>query len=312
MLVHTHAGPLPSAIVAQVRGLATAAQDADGVAPLGEQTLLDLVDAAAPVRHLTVPDAGLVAGLVADPGADTDPASEVVGYACLDLRDRPTAELVVAPAARRRGLGRALLGAVRATALEEAGELPLVWAHGDLPAARALAADAGMTVQRELWQMSRPLDPSDLPPVPPAPPGVAIREFVPGSDDEAWLAVNARAFAHHPEQGRMAAVDLAARQAERWFRADDLLLAERDGRLLAFVWLKVEPGDEVGELYVLGVDPTAQGLGLGRLLTAMTLHQLAARGLRAALLYTEADNTAAVRTYTAAGFVRSRGDVQYG
>lgn len=283
-------GPLPETTVAQVRALAGDATAADGVPPLGEQALLDLTDAAAPVRHVVGDDA----------------------YAWLDLRGRPTAELVVAPAARRRGLGRALLTAVRAAALDEAGELPLVWAHGNLPGARALAHSAHLAVRRELWQLRRDLDPADLPPVPPAPRGVAVREFVPGADDEAWLALNARAFAHHPEQGRMSAVDLTARQAEPWFRADDLLLAERDGHLLAFVWLKVERGDDAGELYVLGVDPTAQGLGLGRLLTAMTLHQLAERGLRRVLLYTEADNTVAVRTYTSAGFVRSRVDVQYG
>lgn len=291
MLVHTQDGPL--AVVAQVHALATAAEHADGVAPLGEQTLLDMLDGAAPVRHLTVLGPG---------------AGEVVGYAGVDLRGRPTAELVVATAARRRGLGRALLAAVRATALEEAGETPLVWAHGDLPGAQALAADAGLTVRRELWQMSRPL--TDLPTLGPVPDGLTLRPFVQGTDEDAWLEVNAAAFAWHPEQGRMTAADLAAREREPWFRADDLLLAERDGRLVAFSWMKVD-GD-AGELYALGVDPDAQGGGLGRLLTAHTLHRLAAHGLREALLYTEADNAAAVRTYTAAGFRRSRADVQYG
>jgi len=139
-----------------------------------------------------------------------------------------------------------------------------------------------------------------------------VRPFVVGQDDDAWLAMNARAFAEHPEQGRMTAADLSARQHEPWFRADDLLLAEHDGRLLAFAWMKVESGDDTGELYALGVDPAAQGSGLGRYLTARILDHLAARGLRRVLLYTEATNAAAVRTYTAAGFRRSRTDVQYG
>jgi mycothiol synthase len=298
MPVHTHFGPLPLSTVAQVRALARAALDADGVAPLGEQTLLDLTDGAAPVRHLTV---------LADPGVD-GAVREVVGYACLDLRGRPSAELAVIPAARRRGLGSALLAAVMA-ADADAPEGPLVWAHGDLPAAQALAARAGLRVRRELWQMTRPL--TDLPELGPLPDGVALRPFVPGSDEEAWLAINAAAFAWHPEQGRMTAADLAAREREAWFRAEDLLLAERGGRSVAFAWMKVDDGD-TGELYALGVDPTAQGGGLGRLLTAHTLHHLAARGMRTAALYTEADNTAAVRTYTAAGFRRSRTDVQYG
>ena len=305
-----HDGPLPGSTVAQVRAIAHAAADQDGIAPLGEQTLLDLVDPAAPVRHLTV-------------------GEPPVGYASLDLRGPATAELVVAPAARRRGLGGALLAAVQATAAQAAAaaaqvtppDAPpdpehgpvLVWAHGDLPAARALAARAGLTVQRELWQLARDLPPAQpVPPPPAVPDGVVVRPFVVGQDDDAWLAVNARAFAEHPEQGRMTAADLSARQHEPWFRADDLLLAEHDGRLLAFAWMKVEPGDDTGELYVLGVDPAAQGIGLGRYFTARTLHHLAARGLRRVLLYTEATNAAAVRTYTAAGFRRSRADVQYG
>jgi len=299
MPVQVHDGPLPRTTVAHVRAIARTAAEHDGVTPLGEQALLDLNDPRAPVVHLTV----------------GEPAE---AYAWLDLRAYPTAELVVAPAARRRGLGGALLAAVQAAAVQGASPDPehgpaLVWAHGDLPAARALAARAGLTVQRELWQLARDLPPAQpVPPPPAAPDGVVVRPFVVGQDDDAWLAVNARAFAEHPEQGRMTAADLSARQHEPWFRADDLLLAEHDGRLLAFAWMKVEPGDDTGELYVIGVDPAAQGSGLGRFLTALTLDHLAARGLRRALLYTEATNAAAVRTYAAAGFRRSRTDVQYG
>jgi len=304
MPVQVHDGPLPGTTVAHVRAIARTAAEHDGVAPLGEQALLDLSDPGAPVLHLTV----------------GEPAE---AYAWLDLRARPTAELVVAPAARRRGLGGVLLAAVQASAAQAAAAQAappgpehgpaLVWAHGDLPAARALAARVGLTVQRELWQLARDLPPAQpVPPPPAAPDGVVVRPFVVGQDDDAWLAVNARAFAEHPEQGRMTAADLSARQHEPWFRADDLLLAEHDGRLLAFAWMKVEPGDDTGELYVLGVDPAAQGIGLGRYLTARTLDHLAARGLRRALLYTEATNATAVRTYTAAGFRRSRADVQYG
>jgi len=281
-------GPLPASAVAKVRATARAATETDGVAPLGEQALLDLADADVPVRHIV-----------------TDS-----GYAWLDLRGHPTTELVVAPDARRRGLGTALLAAVRSGAIAATGKTPLVWAHGDLPGARALAARAGLTVRRELWQLARDLG-GALPPVPPTPPDVVVRAFVPGADEDAWLAVNARAFAHHPEQGRLTAADLAARTAEPWFRADDLLLAERDGRLLGFVWLKVEPGSDDGELYVLGVDPDAQRTGLGRLLTALTLRRFSDRALRRVLLYTEADNAAALRTYASAGFVRTRADVQY-
>jgi mycothiol synthase len=292
--VQARKGQLPKSTVAQIRVLAQAATDSDLVAPLGEQTLLDLVGPDPPVLHL----------LVGDP---------VEGYAALDLRGRPTAEIVVSPAVRRRGLGRALLSAVRQAAVADAGTDATVWAHGDLPAARALATSAGLTARRELWQMTRALaEPATLPAVPPLPPDVVVRPFTPGHDDDAMLTVNARAFANHPEQGRITADDLAARMREPWFRAEDLLLAERDDRPVAFVWTKLLPADDAGELYVLGVDPAAQGTGLGGLLTTLALHHLAGRGARSALLYTDADNAAAVRLYTAAGFTRSRADVQYG
>ncbi len=292
--VHRHDGPLPATTADQVRALARTVADHDGVAAFGEQSLLDLADPDAPAVHLTAERSGGLAG-----------------YACVDLRGPlASAELAVVPGARRRGLGRALLAAARAVGDELHLGPTLVWAHGDLPSARALAGRADLRVRRELWQMARDLEgPLEAPVLP---PGVTLRAYRPGADDAAWLAVNARAFHWHPEQGRLQAGDLAARRAEPWFRAEDLVLAERGGRVVGFTWLKVEPGADEGELYVLGVDPDAQGLGLGRALTALTLERLAARGLRRVVLFTEGDNHAAVATYRRAGFAVVRRDVQYG
>lgn len=284
-MVEVIRGALDPATADGVRALARTAQEHDGVEALGEQTLLQLTG---DVTHLLVRE-----------------DDRVVGYAQLD---RGSAELVVAPDARRRGLGRALLTAVRDAA---AGEPVSAWAHGDLAAARALASSAGLAVVRELVQMARDLGPQDAPAVPPVPDGTTARAFVVGQDEEAWLRLNARAFADHPEQGRMTRADLEAREREPWFRADDLLLLEQDGEPVAFVWTKVEPGSTDGELYVLAVSPDAQGQGLGRLLTAWTLDHLRARGCARVLLYTEATNTAALATYRRAGFAVSRVDVQY-
>lgn len=287
-------------VVATVRGIATAAQEQDGVEALGEQTMLDLTDPSAEVVHL----------LAEGPGG-------VVGYAQV-AAGGSGAELVVAPGARRRGVGAGLLAGVRAVG-REAGVPAAVWAHGNLPAARALAAAAGLHPVRELLQLGRDLSPATGertdppgPPVPASPGGLAVRPFVVGADEPAWLALNARAFSWHPEQGRMTLRDLHARLAEPWFDPGDLLLAERDGALVASLWMKVEPGSATGELYVLAVDPDAQGQGLGSLLTAVTLHHLAGRGCDRVVLYTEASNEAAVRTYHRAGFEVSRSDVQYG
>ena len=306
------AGPLPPSQAAAVRTLQDEATRHDGVPPLSEQPLLWLSDDQAPVVHLLAtrprPEAGDDAGLV--------------GYAQLDVGSSTTvrAELVVGPAHRRHGVGRALL----ARAAQEADRVPgrrlQVWAHGDLPAARATATAMGMVVVRELWRMA--LDLTEHPPTAPRlPQGVEVRPFVPGQDEEAWRRVNARAFAHHPEQGRMTSADLRAREAEPWFDPAGFLLAERDGRLLGSVWTKVHdagtapdgaPGEEVGEIYVVGVDPHAQGLGMGRALTSLGLAHLRDRGLRTVILYTGAENTVAVHTYERAGFVRTAVDVMFG
>lgn len=307
--VHRSSGPLDPAQAEAVRVLARRTATHDGVAPLSEQPLLWLEEPDAPVEHLLVT------------GAD---GGDLLAYAQLDVgsASQVKAELVVAPAARRRGLGTAVLAAARQVADDHGSPRLAVWAHGDLPAARALAARDAWSVVRELWQMRLTLpEPhgADDEPGRPLPAGVTVRTFVPGQDEEAWRRVNARAFAHHPEQGRMTAQDLRAREAEPWFDADGFLLATRDEQLLGFVWTKVHAARElgpgpVGEIYVLGVDPDAQGLGLGGALTRRGLATLAARhprGLRDVVLYTDASNTVAVRTYERAGFVRSAVDVMF-
>lgn len=277
-----------------VRSLAAAARRHDGVEALGEQTLLWLTPGS-PVAHVVADDEG-----------------DVLGYAQVDLAGPAhapaSAELVVRPDARRQGVGAALLDRVGRVATDTRPGA-VVWAHGDLAAARALAASAGLTVRRELLRMAAPLD--DVAP-PPVRDDVAVRPFVVGRDEDAWVALNARAFADHPEQGRLTRADVEAREREPWFRAGDLLLAERSGRLVASAWTKIEPGATTGELYALAVDPDEQGTGLGRLLTAHVLAHLAGRGVQEADLFVEGDNRAALATYERAGFRTVRVDVQYG
>ena len=62
---------------------------------------------------------------------------------------------------------------------------------------------------------------------------------------------------------------------------------------------------------MLGVDPSAQGTGLGGALTLAGLRHLHARGLRQVLLYVESDNDAAVRVYRKLGFTVRHSDVLF-
>jgi mycothiol synthase len=188
-----------------------------------------------------------------------------------------------------------------------------MWAHGDLPAAAALARLAGFTRFRALWQMRMPLTGRMLP-APAWPPGVSVRTFRPGEDEDEWVAVNRRAFAHHPEQGSWTRKDLEVREAEPWFDPDGFFIAERDGRMAGFHWTKVHPADgdgPIGEVYVVGVDPAQQGGGLGRALTLAGVAYLQRLGLPQVMLYVDESNAAAAGMYTSLGFGRWHTDVMY-
>ncbi|MEU8292587.1 mycothiol synthase [Streptomyces pseudogriseolus] len=234
---------------------------------------------------------------------------DLVGYAQLEDTDPvepPAAELVVHPSYRGQGHGRTLGTAL----LAASGKRLRVWAHGGHSAARHLAQVLGLTLFRELRQMRRPLSGLDLAD-PVLPEGMTVRTFEPGRDDAAWLALNAAAFAHHPEQGSLTQRDLDDRKAEPWFDPEGFFLAERDGRLTGFHWTKVHADEGLGEVYVLGVAPGAQGGGLGKALTTIGLRHLADRGLPTAMLYVDADNKAAVSVYERLGFVTHETDLMY-
>ncbi|MFF3375493.1 mycothiol synthase [Streptomyces sp. NPDC002680] len=234
---------------------------------------------------------------------------QLVGYAQLEDTDpveAPAAELVVHPAHRGHGHGRALGSAL----LAASGKRLRVWAHGGHSAARHLAQVLGLTLFRELRQLRRPLTDLDLP-EPKLPADVRVRTFVPGEDDTAWLAVNAAAFAHHPEQGSLTQRDLDDRKAEAWFDPEGFFLAFREGELIGFHWTKTHAAEGLGEVYVIGLRPGAQGGGLGRALTTIGLRHLAGKGLPTAMLYVDADNTAAVRLYERLGFATHETDLMY-
>jgi mycothiol synthase len=240
----------------------------------------------------------------------------VAGYAYLHAPGTGDAsgELVVHPAHRRRGFGTALISALAAAAGDRGIRL---WAHGDLPGAAGLAKSAGFTRFRALLQLRMPLAGPDAPavPSPDFPPGVTLRTFRPGQDENAWLAVNSRAFARHPEQGSWTMADLEPREAEPWFDPAGFFLAERDGKLAGFHWTKVHEaqagGSPVGEVYVVGVDPAQQGTGLGRALTLAGLAHLRDLGLGQVMLYVDEANTTAVRMYATLGMRRWSADVMY-
>jgi mycothiol synthase len=280
--------------IAAAVGLLAAAAVADGVDPISEAAALRL-------RHRSSSRPSTGVHLLA-----YDSAGTLVGYAGLDDRaERRTAEFAVHPEHRRGGVGTALLAAL----LDRVDGSLWMWAHGEHPAAVRLAQRAGLVRARELWQLRRGL--ADPIPLRALPDGVTLRSFEPGEDETAVARVNNRAFSWHPEQGRWDTSELAVREAQPWFEPKGFLLAvDRQDRLLGFHWAKVHP-DGLGEVYVVGVDPDAQGTGLGGALTAAGLEHLRQRGVTQVMLYVESDNAAALRTYRKLGFARHHTDVEF-
>jgi mycothiol synthase len=172
------------------------------------------------------------------------------------------------------------------------------------------AATHGLRAERDLLQMFVPL------PVDEAVPPIALRSFVPGEDEAAWVEVNNRAFAAHPEQGGWTRKVVEAREAEPWFDPNGFLLHHDPdtGRLAGFVWTKVHDDESprLGEIYVIAVDPDFGGRKLGRTLTLAGLDWMhRTRGIDRGMLYVDAANGPAVRLYTSIGFTVDHTDRAY-
>ncbi|KQM59055.1 mycothiol synthase [Agreia sp. Leaf210] len=280
----------PSDLGAAFTRLISRSSMVDGQPPFNDQAL---VDAASGARSLIVAEHGdVIAGAV--------------------LIGQGEFEFVVDPEFRRNGLGGILLERI----LDGAEPGIAGWAHGDHPASRILAERTGFEPVRTLYQLRMP--------VPAAPStdsgnegagsaneGIVVEAFRPGVDDDAWVELNARVFADHPEQGSITVDDLHARMADAWFDAGDFLIARDGDRLVAYNWLKIEGPDEPGEIYVVGVDERYAGQGLGRMLMQRAFDRLRERGVSTAALYVDADNVGAVHLYRSLGFTDHTVDVQY-
>lgn len=304
-------GQLSADDAAKVLDLVQRAAEEDGVSPLSEHVMLHLRYGGDPrARNVLLWHDGELAGY-----GHLDPTDPVEG---------PAGEMVIHPALRRRGLGLQLGEALVA----EAGDAGLrLWAHGELPAAARLAAAAGFDRTRALWQMRRSLQARIGRPQ--LTDGVTVRTFRTGQDEDAWVALNRRAFARHPEQGAWTRADLDLREREPWFDADGFFLAERAGQLVGFHWTKIHGGrssedparhagngdghghEPIGEVYVVGVDPSERGTGLGRALTLIGLRYLRSQGLSQVMLYVDETNAAAIGLYESLGFTHWDTDVMF-
>jgi mycothiol synthase len=206
---------------------------------------------------------------------------------------------------RDRDAAPLLLAALEVVA-EAGGGLVQRWRSSPSPESDREAVAAGLRRWRDILEIRRPLPVGEAWSLP-------VRAFVPGRDEEAWLAVNNRAFAWHPEQGGWDLETILGREREPWFDPSGFLIHERDGRMAGFCWTKVHRDEDppVGEIYVIAVDPDFEGLGLGRSLVLAGLDHLAGRGLTIGMLYVDEDNTRARAVYERLGFVLHHVDRAY-
>ena len=242
----------------------------------------------------------------------------------------------MAPTYRGRGAGSAFFEYAVRQLGEEAVRYRL-WVHGSAndtgieTPAHAFATLHGFSPVRVLYKMVLPLDEAtrkDLVARSDAralPENLRMRTYT-NADEFPWLRVNAAAFAHHPEQGKLTLADLRERTGSGWFRPEGFFIASEkgdDASIAAFTWTKIPTGQvsgelsPAGEIYVVGVNPGSQGGGLGRSLTLRALAYLASatdesgEPLHAIELYVDADNTAAYSLYTSLGFSVATVDRMY-
>ena len=286
-----------------VLALIKAAHDFDGTPPIAEHVLLHL-------RH---------GGDKSDSHIVFENDNQVVAYAHLDTTDLvagPSVEAVVHPNHRGKGLGSLILN----EAIKVCGDKTRIWSHGDLPAAKAIAASLKL---ERLW--SNLLMSKSLGEIQPVTSKYSIRTFIPDLDNQAFLSLNNKVFANYPDQGGWSEDDLRVRLNEAWFDKKGFFVAEDKEELFGFCWTKIhgahthshDGGDDdhghdaLGEIYVLAVNPDYKGQGVGRDLTITGLNYLKYQGLNNVMLYVGVENKPAFNLYKSLGFNEFGSDVMY-
>lgn len=297
----------------------------DGAQAFSEQTLIALRHAA----HRQVATARLFYFL--------DEALNVMGAWVLVVPDAGVPGVIegaVHPAHRGQGIASALLKELVQGLLshEELGHYT-VWVHqatndphGNIAAAaHHLTQRFGFSPVRELHKMAVFLTDDSRERIrlaaqqTPLPAGITLRTFASG-DELAWLTLNAAAFAHHPEQGKLTRSDLDERIGSDWFDAKGFFIADAPNGLAGYHWTKIPvPAEDPaeGEVYAVGVSPAWQGKKLGQVLTLAGMHYLSETStpdgtkLERIVLYVDAENLAALTLYQKLGFTDLSVDRMY-
>jgi mycothiol synthase len=266
-----------------LRRLFEQCRSADGHAPIGEHKYLDLIGGNPETSGFIFEVANHLIAYVhlSSPAVDADWVLEAAIHP--DYRDPAVIKGVLRSAVDLATGGGG--GTIR------------MWTY--LPAITLLVEELGFRQERQLLQLRLALPPRKTP----APPkGMQVTSFRVGTDEAAWIALNNRAFAGHPENGSWTRAILADRMRQDWFDPDGVLMARQGSELVGFCWTKLHR-ESIGEIYVIAVDPDHQGRSLGTWLTLEGLWYLSRRRqATTAMLYVDAANRSAVAMYERLGF----------
>ncbi|TSA55155.1 MAG: mycothiol synthase [Actinobacteria bacterium] len=275
----------------EVDELLRAAERADGVRPLSDHLWIDLRQGGRP---------GFAGLLAWAPGHD-----HLVAYCQVSRGDDSwSLDLVVHPHHRydMASIGPELLAAAVEMISQEGGGHVHWWVYEPTQLHHQLASSIDFTLGRTNAQMrvALPLTQDVLASTTP----IETCAFRVGTDEDAWLDVNNRAFSDHPEQGSWTRQTLESRQHEPWFSPNGFLLHHINSKLAGFCWTKLHLDTQpvLGEIYVVAVDPDFAGKGLGRSLTVAGLQHLSRLKTTVGMLHVDAQNTRALGMYNSLGF----------
>ena len=217
--------------------------------------------------------------------------------------------LVVEPAHRRRGIGRALVEVGLEIEREQGrGALLLGVVPGDV-AGHAFLRATGFAYHSTVWDLDLA---SGVTVAGPAwPGGLTARTFDRARDIGPWVRLFNAAFADHATPLQLDEAGVRAGWGEPPARDEDLLIVEAaDGEPVGFC--ASDPrrldGDAVvprGEIWTIGVAPAWQGRGIGRQLLRWGVGWLRQVGVVTVTLSVNGRNPRALGLYESEGFVRT-------
>ena len=215
----------------------------------------------------------------------------------------------VHPDHRRRGAGRALLGHAMSHAAELGlGVFQLDLAEDAAPAIGLCVSEGLRHIRTHLHMRMAAPEHVEAPP----PDGYALRPLAP-EDVPALTGLQNAAFTgtwgYQPNDPEEIAYRIYEQPLDH---PDDVVLLESsDGTLAGYCWGERGAPGEPGAIGMVGIAPTLQGRGLGRVVTAAGLNLLVENGARPIDITVDEANEPAVRLYLSLGFTVVRRSVWY-